>query len=138
MTPARQARATRLFAIVTSQSGPWTIYDLAAALGNSVWSTKQAVHDLRIICGFMYDVTLTCEPNGKNQPWLYELIGRPSAGEWWTANRVIDLYSRVETVRAVIEAEMRGVSPRTTEHRAAKVFLTALDNVQHTLDALTP
>jgi len=138
VTPGRQARANLLYTIVTTQTGPWTIYDLAYELGVGVQTARIVVRDLRQLCGLLHDVTLTCEPNGHNQPWLYWLDGRPSDGEWWTANRVLDLNARVDTVRAVIEAEMRGIDHRTTEARAARVFMAALENVQRTLVALTP
>jgi hypothetical protein len=137
VTPYRANQAAILKAFVTAHPGPWTISDLARALKLGKRQTQQAVKDFREICGLMEDVTLICEPNGKGQPWLYRLVGRPDDSAWWEAWTVIRLHTTAETAKAVLEASLRGVDRRTVEARSARVVVSAIENVIHTLDALT-
>jgi hypothetical protein len=138
MTPYRANRAAILKAHVTNTPAPWTIHDLSHALGCSLRPTQQAVHDLREIFGLMDDITLVCEPNGRGQPWLYWLVGRPDDSAWWEAWTVLRLHVTAETAKSVLEAALRGIDRRTVEARSARVVVAAVENVIRTLDALTP
>jgi hypothetical protein len=128
VTPYRANQAAILKAFVTAHPGPWTISDLARALKLGKRQTQQAVKDFREICGLMEDVTLICEPNGKGQPWLYRLVGRPDDSAWWEAWTVIRLHTTAETAKAVPPHRGGSIGPRCgLGHRKRDPYAGCLD-----------
>ena len=109
---------------------------MCAALRRSDRITQQAIHDLRAILGTGDTINVAATPGGRGKPWLYELAACSPESKWWEANRIVDLHTRVETIRSVVVSMLAGLDGRTIDGRGQRLFKAALDNILTTLDAI--
>lgn len=135
MTPHRAALAGQLFDHLVAHSSS-TMPEMCRALGRRERITEQAIRDLRAILGTGDTINVVATPNGRGQPWRYELAACSMPSKWWESNRVVDLHSRVETVRSVVTSMLTGLDGRTVDGRGQRLFKAALDNILTTLDAI--
>lgn len=133
---ARARYAAELFDLLASEPKPMTADDIMASLGWRSRRFEQAVHDVRITLGEDDTINLVATPQPGGGGWRYELTGAPATARPWQANRLVDLDSRIRTMRAVAASLRRALDARTIDGRKAKVLHRTLDYLIDTLDDL--
>ena len=133
--PARETRRDLLFDYATRVVS-WTVDDAAASLGFTVPEVNKAVHDVRDFLGVFDDVNLICNPNGKNQRWVYELVGTLGEAQEWFSNRIGDAETRVRTIQSVLASYVTGTSGRTTDGKKARTMHKQLTRLVEDLDEI--
>lgn len=133
---ARARYAAELFDLLASEPGSLTGSVMRDRLGWRSRRFEQAVHDVRITLGDDDTINLvaTSQPGGGE--WHYELTGAAAIARPWQANRLVDLDSRIRTMRAVASSLRRALDARTVDGRRAKVLARTLDYLIETLDDL--
>lgn len=65
-------------------------------------------------------ITLSCDPQGSGEQWLYRLVGTVDDSSPWVSNRLGDAESRFVTIAAVIGAIKNSTDGRTVNGRKAR------------------
>lgn len=117
MTP--EEKTDQLFDFAANRREGFTYVDVQEEFGWHRNDFLKVVRALRMM--FKSDtITLTCEPQGSHQPWLYKLVGTYDDARLWSANRIGDLESRLETVHAVAETLTKSTDGRSPEGRKVR------------------
>lgn len=117
----RTERADRLFDYLADRPDGVTKDDMMADLGWSFDNVTEGIRSLRLILAGD-TLTLTCDPNGANERWLYKLVATLDAAQPWVVNRVTDQESRVETMVAVMAPIVKATDGRTLPGKKARMI----------------
>ena len=111
---------------------------MCAAIGRQERITQQAIRDLRAILGTGDTINVVATPNGKGQPWIYELAACSTPAKWWEANRVRRSPRRASRRfdRSSHRCSPVSMGARSMG-RGQRLFKAAVDNILATLDAIT-
>lgn len=117
------------------------IYSIAAKIQVPLPRTKKGMRELRLILGENDRIFVTCEPNGKQQPWLYKLVGggsmvNPEEHLFWISNRVGDSESRIHTMRMSMQAAATDLDHRTVLGKKAITIERHLRHLEEDLQAI--
>jgi len=82
------------------------------------------------------DINLVCDPNGKNEKWVYRLVGRPEDAQAWHSNRIGDMESRLETLQSVAHSMVNATDGRSIAGRKARLIDRALSRLIEDLAVL--
>lgn len=82
-------------------------------------------------------ITLICEPDGANQPWVYRLVGKVDGASPWAQNRLGDAETRFVTLSSVARALVNATDGRTIEGRRARAMHKAFARLKEDLDDLS-
>jgi hypothetical protein len=115
----RAEQIAALFDFAADKPEGFTYIDVRATLG---WQRDQFVkvaRQLRLV--FADDqINLVCEPQGSCEPWRYKLVGNVEDARAWSSNRIGDIETRLETIKAVAETLTNATDGRTIEGRKAR------------------
>lgn len=70
-------------------------------------------------------MTVVCEPNGHQLPWLYRLVSLDAVKadrSRWLPNRIQDVERRLKTILHVVDAVVDGTDGRTLLGKKARIF----------------
>lgn len=110
----------------------FTIPALAAHLGVSNTIARGVVARLRHQLA-EDRVNIVCRPQGKGEPWRYELVGDMADAENWRSVRVRSLKAQLGTVRDVANSMMNATPEASPEGRTVRFVLLQVD---HLLDGI--
>lgn len=105
-------RAGELFTLLADKPDGMTTPQMSKKTGWPVHRVENAIRALRLI--LMDDeITVTCEPQGQGESWVYRLVGTVHDGTWWLAYRVGSVEAQLETMYAVTSSLMNASDGRT-------------------------
>lgn len=118
-------RAEELYDILSN--GDQTSHQITDKMVWSHWQLMSAVQNLRDILAANGDViSVTAEPQGHREPWLYGLrAGKAiidTETSQWLPNRLQDTERRIKTIRHVLEAAVNSLDGRTTDGKKARIY----------------
>jgi hypothetical protein len=126
----------RLFDYATSKPEGFTYRDVEKDLG---WKRPEftKVHRmLRVLLGNDDQINLVCDPQGRNEPWRYRLIGDVDGARPWVGNRLRDSETRIGTVQAVCTSLVKATDGRTADGRRARIMNKGLGRILEDLAEL--
>lgn len=91
---------------------------------------------LRILLGNDDQINLVCDPQGRNEPWRYRLIGDVEGAKGWVGNRLRISESHITTTRAVTSSLIRATDGRTNDGRRARIMNRGLGRILEDLAEL--
>lgn len=130
---AKQDRAYELFDLLVD--GPQTYETACAAMRCTRAQFNQAVQFLRDDCAATNGAfTVTCDPQGYAEPWLYTLrhgaeVNDPES-TGWVINRLGDAERRLMTISHVLAVAARVLPGRSIEARKARIFKLHIERAQ--------
>lgn len=133
---ARDIRMGVLFDYLVAEPDGVTITQIESHLECSRKLANQAVRDLRIWCGDDDSMNVDCEQQGHRQRWLYKFVANWGDIKGWELNRLLDLVTRIETMRAVIASIDRGTDARTYDGKRSRIFKRHLLRMIEDLESL--
>lgn len=118
-------RAEELFTLLAD--GDMTSAEVTDATEWSYAQFMKTVQVLRDMLATNGDViSVTAEPNGHREPWLYSLKGGDQIvneeTSRWVPNRVEDAERRLKTIKHVMAAAVVGSDGRSTIGRKARIY----------------
>jgi len=133
--PRRAALVGQAYDLLAAAPEGLNKHQIADGLGVSVHEVTHLIRDLRLTLG-SDDITVTTDPNGMRQPWIYRLVGTLGGAVRWIRNRVKDSEARIETLYAVIAPVAKVADKRTMEGRKAVLILRAVGRLREDLTDL--
>jgi hypothetical protein len=128
----------RLFDYAVSKPEGFTKDDVMEDLNWDRGTFSHASRALRIMLGSDDEVNLVCTPQGKGQPWLYQLTGQlGDDAKLWISNRLTDCESRVQTVRAITSSIVSATDGRSTDGRRARLMQRSMTRLTEDLAEIT-
>lgn len=131
---AREGRRDELFDLLVSNPGGLNVNDMMDQLGFTHKQVNEAIHDLRAYLGEYDSINLPCQPQGRGERWLYQLVGTFAGVRDWTANRVGDSESRIRTMQSMLTSIVSATDGRTNEGKRARTMERALRRLVEDLD----
>ena len=100
---AHEIRAEQLFDLAVRHPQGFTRVDVESELG---WDNTRLSQVARTLRETLRNdtITLTCDPQGQREPWLYRLVGTPADASKWVKNRLKDTETRLATMKHVAES----------------------------------
>jgi hypothetical protein len=125
MAQSNEERAEVLFDLLADSDQ--TYVTVQAATGWNRPQIMKAVQVLRDILAANGDViSVTAEPQGKGQPWLYSLRAgnqiTNAEESRWINNRIGDAERRLTTIKHVLEVAVRALDGRTAAGQKARIY----------------
>jgi hypothetical protein len=121
--------------------GEQTYITIRARTGWSRTKIIKTVQVLRDILGDGDEISVTCEPQGKCEPWLYALRAGEhiidSSESAWLPNRFGDAERRLMTIRHVLDAAVQGLDGRTAIGRKARIYRMHLRRAEEEIALLS-
>jgi len=117
---ARTNRRDDLLDLLENSPQGVTVYDMMRHLACTHCLANRAIYDLRLWLGDFDSITLVCTPNGKNQPWLYELTGYWDEVQPWVVYRIGDVETRLSTIHAATESIITATKGRGASTKAGQ------------------
>jgi hypothetical protein len=99
----------------------------------------KVIHALRIFLGDTKDISLVCDPNpnDRNGPWLYSLIGTLEGARPWQTNQMRHLVTRIETSNAIADSLIAATDGRTVDGRKVRKIHRVLSRLLEDLEELS-
>lgn len=130
----RTKRAGVLYDFLVSRPEGATVDEMKVVLGGVHHSTvNDALRALRVILGHDDNINVVCDPGGRRERWTYQLVGDVDSARTWTANRLMDAESRIETMANVARSIEAGTDGRTKDGRKATMMRSTLDYLREQL-----
>jgi hypothetical protein len=135
MSTPSESQVDLLFDLAASRPDGFTYKDVNEVLG---WDRPYFIKVARYLrLAFAEDkINLVCNPQGKNEPWLYELVGTLDDSRAWTTNRLLDAETRLHTVWSVAKSIVEGTDGRSREGRRARIIARACQRANEDLHDL--
>lgn len=106
----------------------FTIPSLADYLGVPVPVAREVIARLRHALA-SDRVNIVCRPQGKSEPWRYELVGDLAGAERWRGGRVRTLKSQLVTLRDVATSIQRATPPTSEDAQTVEWLLFQMNHL---------
>jgi hypothetical protein len=118
-----------LFDYAAARPDGFTYQDVERDLGWPKPEFTKVHRKLRLLLGGDDQINLVCDPQGRNEPWRYRLVGNVEGARPWVGNRLRDSESRISTIQAICASLVRATDRRTTDGRRARIMNRGLGRI---------
>jgi hypothetical protein len=126
----------QLFDYAAGRPEGFTYQDVEKDLGWRKPEFTKVHRKLRLLLGGDDQINLVCDAQGRNEPWLYRLVGNIEGARAWVGNRLRDSETRILTIRAICASLVRATDGRSADGRRARIMQRGLTRILEDLAEL--